>query len=127
MSYFSLLYEVFLRYLFFYIPLCFVIGSHGLDCSDYRPIILVVDDQSFKRYTFSLVKQIHDPIINPVRHLIIKIPDIDPLGDVLCEGPVGNDPVKQFSFYGVHGDILEKMKMMGNQIRMIPARLERKL
>ena len=94
---------------------------------DYLIIFCEVFLQNFVGYLHTLTKQIHDPVINPVRHLIVEIPDIDPLGDVLCEGPVGNDPVKQFSFYGVHGDILEKMKMMGNQIRMIPARLERKL
>ena len=81
----------------------FIPMDHSLKRSGNRLISFEVLDQHIQRYLGILTKQIHDPVVDPVRHLIVKIPDIDPLGDVLGEWPVGDDPVEQISFNGVRG------------------------
>lgn len=72
-----------------------------------------------------LVEQIHDSVIDPVRNLVIEIPDIDPLGDVLGEGLVGDDPVQQISFNGVHGDKLRVVELPGKCFGAIHTRMGR--
>ena len=63
---------------------------------DHPIIFCEVSVQRLKGYLPILTKQIHDPVINPIRHCIVEIPVINSLGDVLGKWPIVEDPVEQF-------------------------------
>jgi hypothetical protein len=83
--------------------------------------------QNFIGYRPPSTKQIHEPLVDAVCHLIVEIPDIDPLGDVLGEWPVGDDPMKQFFFNSVHSATIETKEHPGNRYRVLPFQSDRKM